>query len=261
MSRSAKSTLIQLLSRNYLIAGIGCSAILAFVTVMLNIGSPEEVVEERGPLGESATLEQVASSGGLALALAGTITMVGMVQLAVNASVIASDYSTGSIRNLVVRQPNRLRLLAGKTLALGVATLAVTVAMVVVTTAAAVAFAPAEVDTSVWFSGSGFRALGETSVNYFVALLGWGVLGQVVATLTRSSVVALATGVMIAIPLDLVLADTVESSRPWLPGQLFQALAHGGTRHLAYASSLVTVLGAGAACLILSFGVFHYRDI
>ena len=54
-----------------------------------------------------------------------------------------------------------------------------------------------------------------------------GLLGQVVATLSRSSVVSLATGVMIAIPLDMIVTDTIESARPWLPGQLFQAVAQG----------------------------------
>lgn len=261
MIRSARANLIQLTSRSYLLAGIGCSAILAFVTVMLNVGSSEATVEERGPLGDSATLEQLASPSGLALALGSTITMVGMVVMAVNASAVAADYSTGMIRNLAVRQPNRVRLLSGKTLALAIATLIVTILIVATTIGAAMVFAPAEVDTGQWFTGSGLRALTETSANYYIALLGWGVFGQVVATLSRSSVVALATGVMVAIPLDLVLTDTVDNARPWLPGQLLQAVARGGTRHLEYAPSLATVTIGIAASLSISLAVFHHRDI
>ena len=261
MIRSARANLIQLTSRGYLLGGLGCSAVLALVTVMLFVGSTDEAVEERGPLGDSATLEQIASSSGLALALGSTISLVGLVLMAVNASAVASDYSTGMIRNLAVHQPNRMRLLAGKALALAAATLIVTLVVVVTAIGAAIAFAPTEVDTSQWFTSSGLRALTETSMNYYVAALGWGVFGQVIATISRSSVVALGTGVMVAIPLDLVLSDTVESTRRWLPGQLFQAVARGGTRTLEYAPSLATVLIAGAMALGISFVVFDHRDI
>jgi hypothetical protein len=261
MIRSARSTLLQLASRNYLLAGIGASAVLALVTVMLYVGSTDDVIEERGPLGESATIEMVGSSGGLALAVGSTISMVGLVMMAVHASVIASDYSTGMIRNLVVRQPDRTRLLAGKSLALAFATLLVTLVVVATSTVAAVAFAPAEVDTGQWFTSDGLQALFTGGLNYFLAALGWGVFGQVIAVLARSAIVALAVGVMVAIPLDLVLTDTVESTRPWLPGQLLQAVARGGTRTLEYGPSVASVVAACAVGLGVSLLVFRSRDI
>lgn len=261
MILSARANLVQLTGRSYLYGGLGSSAVLALVTVMLFVGSTDEVVEERGPLGDSATLDQIAAADGMALAFGSTISLVGLVLMAVHASAVASDYSTGMVRNMAVRQPNRIALVGGKSLALAVATLVVVLVVGATSIAAALAFAPAEVDTGEWFTSSGLRALGETSLNYFVAALGWGVFGQVVATVSRSAIVALATGVMVAIPLDLVLSDTVESARPFLPGQLFQAVARGGTENLAYGSSLATVLVAGAAALVLSFLVFQQRDI
>ncbi|MFV0524994.1 MAG: hypothetical protein ACK5RL_10885 [Acidimicrobiales bacterium] len=261
MIRSTRASLMQLTSRNYLLAGLGCSFVLALVTVMLYVGSTDEAVEERGPLGDSATPEMIASSEGLALALGSTISLVGLVLMAVSASAVASDYSTGMIRILAVRQPGRFRLIAGKALALALATLVATALVVATTIGAAVAFAPSDVDTGQWFTSAGLRALAEASVNYFVAALGWVVFGQFLATVTRSAVVALATGVLVAIPLDLVLTDTVESTRPWLPGQLFQAVARGGTRNLEYGSSLATVMIAGFLLMAVSFMVFHRRDI
>ena len=261
MIRSARANLLLLTSRNYLLAGLGCTGLLAFITVMLNVGEAEPTVDERGPLGEGPTLDQLASSRGLALALGGTITLVGLVLMAVNASAVASDYSTGTVRNLLVRQPNRLRLLAGKSFALAVATLVVTALVVAVTVGAGMAFAPEGVDTAEWFTADGLRALVESSGNLYLAALGWGVLGQVVATLSRSSVVGLATGVMIAIPLDMIVTDTIDSARPWLPGQLFQAVARGGTQHLEYGSSLATVATAAVAGLAVAMAVFHRRDV
>jgi ABC-2 type transport system permease protein len=261
MIRSTRAHLLLLTSRNYLLAGLGCTGLLAFITVMLNVGEAEATVDERGPLGEAPTLDQLAASRGLALALGGTITLVGLVLMALNASAVAADHSTGMVRNLLVRQPSRLRLLAGKSLALAVATLAVTALTVAVTIGAGLAFAPQGVDTAEWFTGDGLRALAETTGNLYLAALGWGLLGQVVATLSRSSVVSLATGVMIAIPLDMIVSDTIESARPWLPGQLFQAVARGGTQHLDYGSSLATVLAGGVAALALALAVFDRRDV
>lgn len=261
MIRSARANLLLLTSRNYLLAGLGCTGLLAFISIMLNVGSAEATADERGPLGESPTLDQLASSQGLALALGGTVTLVGLVLMAVNASAVASDHSTGMVRNQLVRHPNRTRLLAGKSLALAVVTAAVTALVVAVTIGAGLAFAPDGVDTADWFTGDGLRALGETSGNLYLAALGWGVLGQVVATLSRSSIVSLTTGVMIAIPLDMIVTQTSDSARPWLPGQLFQAVARGGTQHLDYASSLATVLAGGIAALTVALAVFHHRDV
>jgi ABC-2 type transport system permease protein len=261
MIRSARANLLLLTSRNYLLAGLGCTGLLAFISIMLNVGSAEATVDERGPLGESPTLDQLASSQGLALALGGTVTLVGLVLMAVNATAVAADHSTGMVRNQLIRQPNRMRLLAGKSLALAVVTAAVIALVVAVTIGAGVAFAPDGVDTAEWFTGDGLRALGETSGNLYLAALGWGVLGQVVATLSRSSIVSLTTGVMIAIPLDMIVTQTSDSARPWLPGQLFQAVARGGTQHLDYASSLATVLAGGIAALTVALAVFHHRDV
>ena len=261
MIRSARANLLLLTSRNYPLAGLGCTGLLAFITAMLNVGETEATVDERGPLGEAATLRQLASARGLALALGGTITLVGLVLMAVNASAVATDHSTGTVRNLLVRQPNRLRLLAGKSLALAIATLVVTALVVAVTIGADMALAPEGVDTAEWFTGDGLRALAATSGNFYLAALGWRVLGQAVATLSRSSVMSLATGVMIAIPLDMIVTDTIESARPWLPGQVFQAVAQGGTQHVEYGSSFATVLAGGVAALAIALAVFHRRDI
>ena len=59
--------------------------------------------------------------------------MAGVILLALWAIAIATDYSTGLIRILVQAQPNRIKLMAGKILALAVFTLlAATVTALVV---------------------------------------------------------------------------------------------------------------------------------
>jgi ABC-2 type transport system permease protein len=261
MIRSARSSLMLLASRNYVLAGLGSAAMLAFITVMLNVGDATDVVDERGPLGDGLTLDQLAEPSGLAAALGGTVALVGLVVMAVHASAVAADHATGALRNLLVRQPNRLRLLAGKSLALAAATAVAVTVVVAVTVGASVAFAPEGIDTGEWFTADGLGELAATTGNVYLATLAWGLLGLVMASISRSAVFSLATGVMIAIPVDLIVSNTVESARPWLPGQLFQAVARGGTADLEYSSSVVTVLAGGLAGLALALTVFQRRDV
>lgn len=261
MIRSFRSTLLTLASRGYLLGGLGTMAGLTFLSVMINVGDAEPTVDERGPLGESVTMAQLDSAEGLAVAMGGTIALIGMVVLAIHASVIASDYANGTIRNLLVRQPNRLRLLAGKSLALVVATTGAVAVTVVVGTATAVAFAPAGADTSLWFGGDGLAELGRTTLNVSLAALGWGLFGQVLAVASRSAVVSLATGVLVAIPLDMTISDTAEGAKRWLPGQILQSISRGGTTDVDYAPALVTAGVAVAVAAAASAVLFQRRDV
>lgn len=261
MIRSFRSTLLTLASRGYLLGGLGAIVGLACLSVMINVGDAEPTVDTRGPLGESLTLAQLDSSDGLALAMGGTIALVGMVVLAVHANVIAADYANGSIRNLLVRQPNRLRLLAGKSLALAVATVGAVLVMVAVSAAAALAFAPAGTDTGLWFDGDGLAALGRTFANLTMAALGWGLFGQVLAVASRSAVVSLATGVIVAIPLDMTLSETAEGTKRWLPGQILQSISRGGTVDVDYDLALITALVAIVVAAVASAALFQRRDV
>jgi ABC-type transport system involved in multi-copper enzyme maturation permease subunit len=84
--------------------------------------------------------------------------LLGAIALVMCAGTLAADYSQGTWRNLLVRQPGRLRLLAGKWLALlglvGAAGLVATVAAVV----AALVVAPSQgIDTADWTNSSAPR--------------------------------------------------------------------------------------------------------
>ena len=66
----------------------------------------------------SFTVAQIASPGGFLTALATVSRLAGVILLALWAIAVATDYSTGLIRILVQAQPNRIKLMTGKILAL-----------------------------------------------------------------------------------------------------------------------------------------------
>jgi ABC-2 type transport system permease protein len=130
--------------------------------------------DEGGPSG-GLTLEQLAASDGLAVILATAAAFIGVVALSVFAISIASEYSQGTLRNLLVRQPRRVRLLAGKLLALAsFTTIAVLIAGVAAVAVALLVAPTQDISTSAWFTSAGWTALAGGLGNLLLATLGWG---------------------------------------------------------------------------------------
>jgi ABC-type transport system involved in multi-copper enzyme maturation permease subunit len=262
MIRSAKSQLIALTNRRYLLGALGAAAFLAFVSVLLNVAAAGPVPDERGPIGTGLTTHQLVASDGLARAVAATITLVGIVALTLNAASVAADFSSGAIRNYLVRQPRRRNFIAGKVLALAVMTLALICTVALVSIATATAFAAGRgLSIDAWFTAPGFAALARATLNLSLAALGWGALGLTVAYLTRSAVTSIAFGVLVAIPLDVAVSTAWKASKSWLPGRILEAVAAGGNANASYVAALSVLGVALVACWTLSAQVFTHRDI
>ena len=101
-----------------LLGGAGAIVGFAVLTVVLTFTTASTTPVDQGPGGEGLTLAQLAAADGLARTVASAAQFIGVVGLAVFAISIAGEYAQGTLRNLLVRQPGRVRLLAGKLLAL-----------------------------------------------------------------------------------------------------------------------------------------------
>src|ERR1700733_11337266 len=116
--------------------------------------------------GGIVTLHQLARPNGLVIGVARASMLLGVVAFGIAASQVASEYSLGTLRQLLVRQPRRILLLSGKML--GVITFLVAALVFAGVVAFVVALAAAhsrDVSTSAWFTGTGlgdlFRELGD----------------------------------------------------------------------------------------------------
>jgi hypothetical protein len=205
----------------------------------------------------------------------GLITLVGAAQPFLRAIAIiivtanvAAEWSQGTLRNLLVREPGRLRLLAGKQLALlFFVTLCAALAMLAgagMTLAAAQAHG---ISTAPWTTSDGVNAFVRFFGNDLLSLVGISLLGLFIAVLTRS--VGAAVGISLAYV--LVVEGLIEAVWPdgaqWFPAHLFGYLQGTaspmsyGVPPMGYTSDLIVALAWMAGLLVASAVLFRWRDV
>jgi ABC-2 type transport system permease protein len=234
--------------------------ILGSVLGVLTVGSD---VSGRGAIGgrTSIDLTQIMSSHGLADALAGASTLLGIIVLGIVAASVAGEFSNGTLRNLLVREPRRVRLLGGKLVALGTAlTAAVVIASAFAVAGAVIAANAKSYHVGAWGSGSGVGATLVSVVELVGATLGWGAFGAVLAIAFRSPVIAIVVGVVYALPLENILGNISGVAR-WLPGKLLSAIAEGGNSTVSLGAAVLTALLYAAIAVGGALWTFHQRDI
>ena len=197
---------------------------------------------------DAATL---ASSGGLVAGLSAASSMFGIVTLSFWAIVTATDYSSGLIRLLVAAQPHRWKLLVGKVTALTAVTALATLVALMVNVGVAPATAEAAgIDTSSWQSADLPTMLAQAWGNAFLAAVVWGVIGLVLAMVTRSSAIAIAVGAGWVLLVESIVGMAFDGGLSWLPGTVLTSLAQGGNITLGHPSAI----GLAAVYVILGLG-------
>jgi ABC-2 type transport system permease protein len=117
---------------------------------------------------------------------------LGIVALALFASNLAGEFNKGTIRMLFVTEPNRLKVLAGKLLALTTfVAAAIAAALAASIGAGALMAARVGVETSAWWTADGLSAIGAAYINLTAAALVPALLGATIAMLTRSTTIAI----------------------------------------------------------------------
>jgi len=261
MLRATRSELTRLNHRSFRLGWLGLTTLLTamFTMVVFKAASGGTPIPTSAPGGSFPSLAELTGPHGQVVGLGAAATILGVVTLAYWAIATASDYSTGLIRLLVQAEPHRLRLLAGKVFALTCWTaVAATVATVVSVALSPLIARATDLSTSGWTSAPGdvVAMIASTWLNTFLALVVWGVIGLVIALLTRSSAVAISVGVGYVLVIEgavrLVASDLADK----LPGATLTALAGGGTDTLGYRAAIglgltYATIGLGAAALAL----------
>lgn len=208
------------------------------------------------------TIAQLATASGVSRGLTDSGILLGAVALSIAAAQFGGEFTHGTLRNLLVRQPRRTALLVGK----GLAVLSFLVAAVAVATlfSLAGAFATAHlhgVSTAAWTSGAGMATVGTALGDLCLSVCGFALVGMILGVLLRSSVIAIATGLALLLPVETILSSAIPATERWLPGQLLSALASGGTTQAPFTSALFTVGAYLAAGVAVTMVVFARRDV
>ena len=212
-----------------------------FTSLLFILVDSAEGNSRRGQMISRATL---ALPQGVTIGFASVAGFLGVIALCVFAAQTAQEYTYSTLRNLLVRQPSRMKILLGKLAAMKIFTLIMVLLSAIVSISAAVIFAEKKsVSTLLWFTGAGQSAIIHTLINVFISVLGYGIIGMVLGLLLRSPISSISIGVLWLLIVENLLGAVKASTLRWLPGSQLQTIASGGTREISYTHAM-TVGGA-----------------
>jgi ABC-2 type transport system permease protein len=238
------------------------------VTMLVFAGGASAIVlasaeTSPGPAGgREPTVASLSGAGGGTEVFTTAASFAGTLLFVVFVGAVAIEFSRGTFRTMLLHQPRRVRLLAGKTIGLLVFASGVLALTEVLTWLAARLIAPSQgIATADWISSDAIvQALGDyASVLFWVS--GYALLGLMIAVLARSVPVALAVGIAWAGPFEHLIQDAWEPAQRFFPGLLLEAFVAGGTPEVSATRAFVTVAAYAAAAATVAGVSFARRDI
>lgn len=260
MSRIIKAELLRLVRRRTMLAA-GAGALLFSVVATLTVFSSAQATGAPSRRG-GATLAALADHGGGTEAFAVAASFVGFFVFVTFIALVATEFSGGTFRAMLLRDPHRLRVIVGKLagillVAAGVVALAELLSFVM-----SVIVAPTQdVVTDNWFS---FESLGLAVRDYatvFGGVAGWAVFGTMLAVIFRSTPLALGVGFAWAGPFENIVVDSWSAGYRYFPGQVLGSLIRGGTAELAMSRSILTALVYAAIAATATLVLVTRRDV
>jgi ABC-2 type transport system permease protein len=249
------------LTRPRILAGTLVAIVLAAVTATSVAVFSVEASE--GPAaGRGVTLDELASAGGGTEAFSLGTSFAGFFVFVTLAANWASEFSQGTFRTLLMQQPSRPNLLAGKLGGMVVFAAGVLLVFGGLTWVLSLALAPTQdVSTSAWLSVAG---LAEAAGDYATALFwvsAWASFAMMLGVLLRSTPVTLGVGIAWAGPFEHLTGEAWTALSGIYPGLLLESLAVGGTADASFERALLLLIGYVAIAAAVSLITFTRRDV
>jgi ABC-2 type transport system permease protein len=259
MIAALRAELVKLRRRRVLI-------VAAVTTIVFTVGSAAIVLasaEQSGnPRDRGVTLASLSDAGGGTEVFTTAVSFAGTFLFVVFVGAVAVEFSRGTFRTMLLYEPRRVRLLAGKMAGLLLFAAVVLAAAEALTWVAAKLLAPSQdVATGDWIS---VAALGDAVADYGSVLFwvtGYALLGMTLAVLVRSVPIALAIGIAWAGPFEHLLQDAWSTADRLFPGLLLEAFVAGGTSDVSATRALLTVTAYVLIAATIAATSFVRRDI
>ena len=260
MIAAVRAELVKLLRRRVLV-------ITAVATVAFAVGGAAVVLAAAEPAGRrvsgrGVTVASLSGPGGGTEVFTTAVSFAGVFLFVLFVGLVAAEFSRGTFRTMLMYQPRRLRLLAGKIVALlGFAAVVLAVAEVLTWAAARLLAPTQDVATGTWLS---LDAVGQAIGDYGSVLFwvtGYALLGTALAVLVRSVPVALAIGIGWAGPFEHLLQDAWGAAGRYFPGLLLEAFVAGGTTAVSATRAFLTVVVYAAVAATVAATLFARRDV
>ena len=212
--------------------------------------------------GDFISLQELAQPNGLARGLTRAALLLGVVAFGIAAAQVAFEFSLGTLRQLLVRQPRRPVLLSGKGLAILTFLVGAVICSGIGGGVAALVMAHVRgIPTTAWTSSAGLADTGRALGDVALAVTGYGVLGMLIGLILRSPAPAAVVGFVYLLPFEGIFSAVVKNSDRWLPGQLLSAISEGGTSTVTFSHAMVTATFYTVIAAALAIIVFTKRDV
>ncbi|MGA2471637.1 MAG: ABC transporter permease [Solirubrobacteraceae bacterium] len=256
---------VKLRRRNLLLWGFGGGLFFPILGTIVTIENATRTLQFNpgGRHGFHVLYSVLEQPNGLVHGVTDVSFLIGIVSLCLFAAAFATEYSQGTLRNLLVREPRRMQLLSGKFLALVLFILIVVVVAVGASVAVAFALAPGKgITTTAWTSSTGVNDLFQAVLHAFIAAVIYGLFGGAIGVLVRSPGVAIGSAVAWIVAIERIVTGLIWSNGDrWLPGQLLFSLAQGGgVNDSSYHHALVVLVVYAVIVAAGTLLLFQRRD-
>ena len=262
--RAFRSEVLKFRRWSVLAAAAGMLAVSTFIAYLTfhQIASGATGKEMTGLIAAFHTPQGLVAVIGQARSL---IIAIALVLVSAN---LAAEWTQGTLRNLLVREPRRLRWLAGKMLAVVLFVVFSVLVTLVVSSAFILILAQGQsIQTPAWTSAEGLRIFLEFMGNEVLCLIGVSALGVLIAVLTRSVVAAVGIALAYILVLEGIIAVVAPQVSQWFPGRVFNTIVGstvplvGPTPAQGYPAALLASLLWTAGFVAASALVLPRQDI
>ncbi|RNI21411.1 hypothetical protein [Flexivirga caeni] len=208
------------------------------------------------------SLQALGQSGGATLAVRAAVSFTSVLILALFVGMSAGSFTRGTWRASLLQQPRRVVLAAG-TFAARIAVGAVVVAVLFLAgIVTAYAMAPGKgIDTGAWLDLASWRMAAEDYLRTMCFVVGWGVFGTMIGTVTRSVPIGLGAGIVWAGPLENILGDRLSFGGQWFPGLLLRYVVAPETAVVTGITLVLRLALYAVVALVLVAVLLQRRDV
>jgi ABC-type transport system involved in multi-copper enzyme maturation permease subunit len=260
MTRILRAELVRLVRRRtVIVAAIGSLAFAALSALTVLSSAEGNAVQSRQG---GTTLAELTGSGGGTEAFAVGASFAGFLVFVTFIALIASEFSGGTFRSMLIRQPHRLQVIIGKLTGILIVAAGIVALFEMTTFLMSLAVAPSQdMATSEWFS---MASLGEAVGDYltvFAGVAGWAIFGTTLAVIFRSAPLALGVGFAWAGPFENIVVDSWDPGFKVFPGQVLGSMIRGGTVELGMGRAVATAAAYAGVAAVVSLVLVHRRDV
>lgn len=208
------------------------------------------------------TWQELAKFDGVTASYNMVTVFMGFVALTIFASQTAQEYTFGTLRNLLVRQPSRIKLFVGKFLAMSAFALLFVLFTFLLNVGLSYILAKYQhFDLSAWTSSRGLIHAENMFVNTTLALIGYGSFGMALGMIMKSPMAAISTSLLWFLIVEGILGSLIKGSSKWMPGNAFAVINDGGMQSLSYTRGLTIAAGYVIVIMTISGYLFYSRDV